>query len=90
MSKRRFTPEEKNAVALTAQKWRQGSSEPQNLYPQLGPEWSRADPGVGRMDTPELAEFVCRAVSFYLACMANTVMVPLVDPEEDLSDDRIS
>lgn len=48
------------APDLTAVEWRQGRKNPRNMYTVTGDDWE-AHPGIGVLDTPELAEEACRA-----------------------------
>jgi hypothetical protein len=54
------------APDLTAVPWRQGRRKGRNLYAVTGDDWE-AHPGIGCLDTPELAGQACRAHNASLA-----------------------
>lgn len=64
-------------AVLASRPWRQGMSEPRNLYAIVGDAPDRVnDLPVGRMDTPELAEEACTAHNARLARAAKLDPMP--------------
>lgn len=52
---------------LTAIPWRQGRSQPRNVYARTGGDDWKADVMIGQLDTPEIAAEACEAHNEALA-----------------------
>jgi hypothetical protein len=58
---------------LTDIEWRQGRSQPRNVYARTGGEDWKADPMIGHFDTPELAAEACASHNAALATRREAV-----------------